>query len=843
MLDNKPLWLEKSVNILLNVLIGIFGVVLLVSLYSSVQVRILGNSHANFFGYSIFEVQTKSMSPTIEAGDWIIVRLTETAKINDIITFEYKGNFVTHRVVQVFGSTYVTQGDANNTKDEPVDQEQVVGRMVSTLNGFGIFRKTLFNPAVLIALIVTLYFVNSLMKKEDKHISLIEKVKSLPSLLKQKRVKKEKPDPVTKSIFEEKPAYDPIAAIEKTLTNFERPKEIVVEKKDEEPVSTPIPEPVVEKPEPEENWFAEAARKEREEAEELKEEPVEEAEPELPPVDIIEPNDELDQTSVFRAISIDTSEEEILLLEELAEELPEIEVEEELPAIEIEEEPIVEPLPEVEIEPELKDISEVLKEETEIKIPIEELLKPEPEIEEEQEEGTPLDINPINDLSATNILRVIPVDLSDVDSTKFEIAENAAKIEQEEKEEAEEKALAEAKRAEEEAAAAAVVEETEEETGLTDIELELDNEPEEKQSKNLIHKMINLKKDELFATIALFEPEKLQTNEASIRGELVTTYIYAKYYDYVEDPDFILTGKAFSKIDKIFKLKGATLESEYKGNDSNYAEKVQKYLKLFKLITVIESIAGSNEDIKTRRVLYPAEIKNYDSALEKHIVDDLVDRIIKIQRKYTDKENKFFRKLDTDTFYNTYDKITTKKDWSLVTLEHNITFNKAYSEYIINQTYTKGLIAEDKLSVQLTLLASRLVNDMLTGEFNKKYLIHIPESLYKKEKKLWRILKIIDDEYAKAHVLIVATCKDMNTHKAIIKKMKKLAFKIALVFERNSNSKRQDILHMANVIFVDKKDNSFKKIISTIPDDMLENVVYDDIIDKISSIGVSEGDE
>ena len=44
------------------------------------------------------------------------------------------------------GGTYVTKGDANNSKDEPISKEQIVGKVVKIIPGFGIIRKTILNP-------------------------------------------------------------------------------------------------------------------------------------------------------------------------------------------------------------------------------------------------------------------------------------------------------------------------------------------------------------------------------------------------------------------------------------------------------------------------------------------------------------------------------------------------------------------------------------------------------------------------------------------------------------------------------------------------------------------------
>ena len=93
--NQKESVIEKIINYVLDILIFVFGIVLLISLYISIQTKVFKNDYANFFGYSIFEVQTGSMSGTIEAGDWIIVDLSKKPKLNDIVTYESNGNFIT----------------------------------------------------------------------------------------------------------------------------------------------------------------------------------------------------------------------------------------------------------------------------------------------------------------------------------------------------------------------------------------------------------------------------------------------------------------------------------------------------------------------------------------------------------------------------------------------------------------------------------------------------------------------------------------------------------------------------------------------------------------------------
>ena len=158
-MKNKKL-VSKIIDGILNFLIVIFAIFLLISMYTVIQVRVLGNDYSSFFGYSLFEVQTGSMKGTIDPGDWILIKDTKDVKVGDIVTYRSSNNFITNRIMESYGGTYVTRGDANNTNDEPIDQSQIVGKVVKTLPGFGFLRKTLFNPVVIILLIITLYLFN-----------------------------------------------------------------------------------------------------------------------------------------------------------------------------------------------------------------------------------------------------------------------------------------------------------------------------------------------------------------------------------------------------------------------------------------------------------------------------------------------------------------------------------------------------------------------------------------------------------------------------------------------------------------------------------------------------------
>lgn len=91
-------------------------------------------------GWAPMVVVTGSMEPTIRPGDIVVMQPVNGAgvSVGDVVAFRPKDNqaqMITHRVVgkeiasNGEGGRIITQGDANQTKDDPLSFGQVVGKM------------------------------------------------------------------------------------------------------------------------------------------------------------------------------------------------------------------------------------------------------------------------------------------------------------------------------------------------------------------------------------------------------------------------------------------------------------------------------------------------------------------------------------------------------------------------------------------------------------------------------------------------------------------------------------------------------------------------------------------
>ena len=146
----------KTAKILGNVLFAILGLILMVCLYSFVSVKIFSHKYVNLFSYTFFQIASNSMAPAITTNDLIVVHLNDDIKENDIVTFEDGDSFVTHRVISVTDQGYITKGDANNSEDQAILKEQVVGKVVQILPNFGVWFKVITTPKIVILVCITL---------------------------------------------------------------------------------------------------------------------------------------------------------------------------------------------------------------------------------------------------------------------------------------------------------------------------------------------------------------------------------------------------------------------------------------------------------------------------------------------------------------------------------------------------------------------------------------------------------------------------------------------------------------------------------------------------------------
>ena len=169
------------------------------NIFNFISINILGNELPTINGYAYLEVISGSMEPKISIGDIVIIDTkVSDYKVKDIVTFkDINGSFVTHRIMEIKDDEIITQGDANNTIDDSITKDKIVGRYVYKIDGIGALMNSFKNPLTLILILIIGIILcvlistdskgNAILTKEEKeYVEFLESKKK-----KQKEIKKE----------------------------------------------------------------------------------------------------------------------------------------------------------------------------------------------------------------------------------------------------------------------------------------------------------------------------------------------------------------------------------------------------------------------------------------------------------------------------------------------------------------------------------------------------------------------------------------------------------------------------------------------------------------------------
>ena len=162
----------KRINlakIITNIIIILLNIIAIIVIWGFIQISIQHKEYVDIFGYSIFNTETGSMATAIEKGDIVIVKLGEqNFKKKDIITYKNENVFITHRIKEINENTLITKGDNNNTEDEPINKEMVIGKVVYIINNVEVWKKVFSDFQVIVPVCVTIILFILLVLYKEK---------------------------------------------------------------------------------------------------------------------------------------------------------------------------------------------------------------------------------------------------------------------------------------------------------------------------------------------------------------------------------------------------------------------------------------------------------------------------------------------------------------------------------------------------------------------------------------------------------------------------------------------------------------------------------------------------
>ena len=124
----------KILKLLINTLTCISIIVIILSIIYLFPIIIQNKEYGNICGYSIFQIKSGSMEPTINIGDYVITKTESNFQEGDIIIY-HEGNhsFICHRIDKINENSIICKGDNNNTADMEISNEHIIGKVVKIL--------------------------------------------------------------------------------------------------------------------------------------------------------------------------------------------------------------------------------------------------------------------------------------------------------------------------------------------------------------------------------------------------------------------------------------------------------------------------------------------------------------------------------------------------------------------------------------------------------------------------------------------------------------------------------------------------------------------------------------
>ena len=160
---------KSIIKIIANIFTCILFAILILIIIGKMQMLLQNKKYPNYFGYTLFEVASGSMEPTLYVNDVILVKITkDNIKKNDIIAFSNNNAIVTHRVIFVENNVITVKGDANNAIDSPITFEEVIGKVVKVYPKLGVWKKVIAEPKILITIFITFLLFDFALSYNDK---------------------------------------------------------------------------------------------------------------------------------------------------------------------------------------------------------------------------------------------------------------------------------------------------------------------------------------------------------------------------------------------------------------------------------------------------------------------------------------------------------------------------------------------------------------------------------------------------------------------------------------------------------------------------------------------------
>ncbi len=265
---------------------------------------------------------------------------------------------------------------------------------------------------------------------------------------------------------------------------------------------------------------------------------------------------------------------------------------------------------------------------------------------------------------------------------------------------------------------------------------------------------------------------------------LLDSYISANFYNYYDN----LSGTDDISIKKYLQNK----KEEIAENTLFYKEEINNNYQAFMYAIDLNNLSEviDNDNLFSQIVNFQSKINSANiNELKLFVKDNII------------KKDNFLHQFDTDDFYLSFKKTNITHLYN-VKLEYNIKFSELYSEVAIDKAFNRDLIIEQKMFVSYYLLSAEILKNVINKKIQKVYLIDFDLTLFEKEKKIKRLLKIVDNDLLKEKIIFKITYKNYLSSTEYIAKMLKLGYKFAVELDDSFNNNEANLILLNSFEFI-----------------------------------------
>ena len=159
--------MKRFIKVVKNIVyVMFFSLVLFIIVLNMLSVYDL-----SLFGFRTFRIMSGSMNPNVLEDSFILTKEYDDYKVGEVVTYKKNGEHITHRIIKIDGDQITTRGDSNNTQDENISKDMIIGKVIFSFAWYG-FVIFLFEQPItwilIFVVLITLFYLNHIFEKKEK---------------------------------------------------------------------------------------------------------------------------------------------------------------------------------------------------------------------------------------------------------------------------------------------------------------------------------------------------------------------------------------------------------------------------------------------------------------------------------------------------------------------------------------------------------------------------------------------------------------------------------------------------------------------------------------------------